>query len=307
MSLRKALVTLVCTLSALMVHAQAREGTFTNAGLTLHYTVRGSGTPVVLLSGGPGHEAAYLEPVAEMLASEHTTILLEQRGTGRSIPPELNATTVNEDLLVSDLDALRKSLGYKKWTLLGHSFGTFTAMRYVMAHPGETQSLVFLATCPPRSEDDHFFDNLASRMSPESRKKLTELRAQEKTATPEELTALQTQEKTIGVEPFFFDTSHAKAFIDIPPDPDTYHQVNVLLFKEYSHFDFTTQLRNVHVPVLILQGRQDPLDLEMAGRTRDAIPGAKLVVLERCGHFAWLEAPDQLRSSMLSFLHTPSN
>ncbi len=29
----------------------------------------------------------------------------------------------------------------------------------------------------------------------------------------------------------------------------------------------------------------------MASETRDAIPNAKLVILERAGHFSWLEAP----------------
>ena len=170
------------------LHAQpsAREGSFTSAGLTLHYLIQGQGTPVVLLSGGPGLEATYLQPVADMIATNHTAILLEQRGTGRSIPITLDASSVNEALLVDDLEALRASLGYKRWTLLGHSFGTFTAMHYAIAHPAQTQSLILLATAPPRSVDDHFFDNMAARSTPEAKRRLEQIKLLTKTASVED-------------------------------------------------------------------------------------------------------------------------
>jgi proline iminopeptidase len=282
--------------------SDVHEATFTNAGLTLHYTVQGQGSPVVLLSGGPGHNAAYMQPVAEMLATGHTVILLEQRGTGHSVPAAIDATTVNEALYISDLEALRHALGLQKWTLLGHSFGSYTAMRYAIEHPAETQSLVLLATTPPLFADDHLSDNVASRMGPEIKRRLAELAEREKTASPEDAKALQLEQGRLGVSAYFFDVSKADPLLALPEDRAMMHKISGLLFTEHKGFDFTADLKKLHVPTLIVQGRQDPLDLEMAARARDAIPGAKLVILERCGHFAWLEQPEQLRNAMLDFL-----
>jgi proline iminopeptidase len=255
---------------------------------------------VVLLSGGPG-------PVADMIATNHTAILLEQRGTGRSIPMTLDEITVSEALLVDDLEALRAALGYKKWTLLGHSFGTFTAMHYAIAHPAQTQSLILLATAPPRSIDDHFFDNMAARSTPEAKRRLEQIDLLKKTASVEDRKKLNEEAGMIELAPFFFDVQNSKPMLALPEPPATRSTVNRLLFKEYRQFDLTSDLRKLRIPVLILQGRQDPLDLEMAARTRDAIPGAKLIILERCGHFAWLEAADQLRHSALEFLSAQAN
>jgi proline iminopeptidase len=299
------LTALLCLVFAAQVgeaQANIREGSFTNAGLTLHYTSQGRGTPVVLLSGGPGLDPDYLQPVVEMIATEHTAILLEQRGTGRSMPTVLDSTSINEGLMIADLDALRKALGYSKWTLLGHSFGTFTAMRYAIAHPSETQALVLLATVPPRSADDHFIDNYTSRFAPATLHRLHEIDEALKSASPEEQKKLKLEEQKLATPPYFFNVENAKPLLSQPGFPPTFEKVNGLLYPEMLHYDMTSGLKQLRMPVLIVQGRQDPLDLEEAGRTRDAIPGAKLVILERCGHFAWLEKADQLRNALLEFL-----
>ena len=49
--------------------APAQEGSFDSAGVQLHYTSRGTGAPVVLLSGGPGFNVDYVLPIAEFLPS----------------------------------------------------------------------------------------------------------------------------------------------------------------------------------------------------------------------------------------------
>ena len=54
----------------------------------------------------------------------------------------------------------------------------------------------------------------------------------------------------------------------------------------------------------IVQGRQDPIDPEMAAEARDAIPGAKLVLLERAGHFSWIENPTAFTAALAEFLKT---
>src|SRR5262249_39054426 len=49
---------------------------------------------------------------------------------------------------VADLDALRRALGAKTWTVDGVSYGTFVAERYALAHPSAVKALVLDSVVP---------------------------------------------------------------------------------------------------------------------------------------------------------------
>lgn len=288
-------VFLIATFAA----AQApRERSFQNAGLTLHYTIAGKGTPVVILSGGPGMDAAYMQPVADIVARHNTAILLDQRGTTGSMPAKLDASTLSPALLLSDLEALRTSLGYEKWMLLGHSAGSLTAMRYAIEHPERVQALLLLGVVPPKSDGlGRMMDNVAPRMTPEMMKQLAELEAG-KDASDAKMAA----EIRIYFAADFYDRAAAQRF-NATMTPETCHAAtSELLEKAMPTFDLTPGLAKLHIPTIIVQGRQDPLDPQMASETRDAIPGAKLVVLERAGHFSWLENTKAFTDAVEGFL-----
>lgn len=74
-----------------------------------------------------------------------------------------------------------------------------------------------------------------------------------------------------------------------------------------SRRDFRPHLRHVDVPTLVLCGRQDqitPLDCseEMAA----AVPDARLVVLEDCGHMSTLERPEAVNEALRQWLQLPN-
>ena len=282
--------------------AEETSGQFQNAGLTLHYSVIGKGSPVVVLAGGPGFDAKYMNPVCEMLAPTHQVILLQQRGTGDSTPAKEDATTVNEDLVVADVEALRQKLGADRISVLGHSFGTFTAMRYAIAHPDRVASLVLLGTLPPRSADNTSDQVMASRLPPKVLKRLGEIDAAWPKASPSERDKLGREVATLTLPGALADPKKTSeilaAFSSVQTNGETTHLLN----RATDNYDLKDQLAKLHLPVLIVQGREDFLDVKTAEKTRDAIPGAKLVVLEKCGHFAWIEAPAALQAAVIPFL-----
>ena len=186
--------------------------------------------------------------------------------------------------------------------MLGHSFGTFTALRYAIRYPRRTQSLTLLGTVPPRSLDNHFDDNVAARTSAQTKRRLAELATQGRAAPLARRDALADEVGTLLLSAYFYDPANAKPQVAAGTSLRSNAKTDVLLRRDFARYDLRRGLRALWLPVLIVQGRQDPLDLEMAGRTRNAIPGAKMVVLERCGHFAWLEAPQRLRQAVLGFL-----
>ena len=293
--------TLPLLLSLLTLAAAAQQtASFQNAGLTLHYTIAGKGTPVVILSGGPGMDAAYMQPVADIIAAHNTAILLDQRGTTGSMPATLDATTISPELYLSDLEALRTSLGYKQWIVLGHSAGALTAMRYAIDHPDHTQALILLGTVPPRSAGlSRMMDNVAVRLTPETMQQVATI-----DATNDSPDAKMAAGVRIFFAADFYDRAAAAKFA-LTMTPETCHALtSSLLQKAMPTFDLTPGLAKLHIPTLIVQGRQDPLDPEMASEARDAIPNAKLIILERAGHFSWLDNPKDFNATLEPFLAT---
>jgi len=70
-----------------------------------------------------------------------------------------------------------------------------------------------------------------------------------------------------------------------------------------SRADFRPVLRNVTCPTLLLCGRQDAITLvsfheEMAS----AVPHARFVILEECGHLSTLEKPAEVNAAMRQWL-----
>src|SRR3954470_13840449 len=91
-----------------------------------------TGTPMVLLHGGPGAGSYYLKPF-EAIGDDRPVIRYDQLGAGKST--RLTDTTLmNIPRFVEELDSLRRALAIDKWFLNGQSWGTVLALEYYKAH-----------------------------------------------------------------------------------------------------------------------------------------------------------------------------
>ncbi|GAB2541533.1 alpha/beta fold hydrolase [Brachybacterium huguangmaarense] len=135
------------------------------------------GKPFLLyLQGGPGSEAprATLEPASPpwlpCALEDFRVVMLDQRGTGRSMPVGLDLPMVlgsartfaeasdaeraehlaclRADAIVEDAEAVREALGAERWSVLGQSFGGFCALRYRSAHPGSLDRVLHTGGLP---------------------------------------------------------------------------------------------------------------------------------------------------------------
>jgi pimeloyl-ACP methyl ester carboxylesterase len=67
--------------------------------------------------------------------------------------------------------------------------------------------------------------------------------------------------------------------------------------------DSRDDLRLISCPALVLCGRQDLLTpLAMHEELAALIPGARLVVIEHCGHLSTLERPDEVNGALREWL-----
>ncbi len=67
--------------------------------------------------------------------------------------------------------------------------------------------------------------------------------------------------------------------------------------------DFRPNLANIKCPTLVLCGREDQLTpLDCSEEMAAAIPGARLEVVEECGHMSTLERPEAVNAALRAWL-----
>lgn len=278
---------------------QFQTGKIPRGGFDLYYRSLGEGQAVLLLSGGPGDDCDYLMPVASEIAKYSHAILLEQRGTGRSLPPQVDKSTMNLALSLEDFEALRKHLNVERWTIIGHSAGGILAMDYAAAYPERVDKLILLDSAPVAFEYlTAFEDNLLDRMTLEDRERL---------ATLEKMDSPQSRAEVASLEAkgLFFDRKTGEQLAG--ELSQAWHaDVGHLLGPEITApgYDLRPRLKDFNRPVLVLHGRQDPMDPWMAYQTSAAFSNSTLHFIDRAGHFPWFDQPKEFNAVLDNFLQS---
>jgi len=262
-------------------------------GTVLHYDVVGKGTPVLLLSGGPGFSPDYLRPIADKLAGKYRFILLHQRGTGKSV----DGANMQLPKLVGDLEALRKELGIEKLILAGHSFGGIMSMMYAREHPERVGALALIDSGGPTLKSVVKFNaNLESRFSDDEKAAIKEW-----TAKLQDQHAKAVFEITKAKTPAYFaDRAKAKLLIDGMNEDSFRDTVFWAIVPQMMALDLRGGLEKVKAPVLVIHGKQDPL--ETAEEVHETFAGSRLEVIDDAGHFPWLEQPERFYKVFDGFL-----
>lgn len=125
-----------------------------------------AGIPVLFLHGGPGsgcrsHHRSFFDP------QRYRAILVDQRGSGRSIPHGCIRGNTTQHLL-HDLEFVRTHLNIRNWLLFGGSWGAALALLYAQAHPERVSGLILRGSFLARKRDVNWFvRDGASRLYPE--------------------------------------------------------------------------------------------------------------------------------------------
>ena len=111
--------------------------------VSLFVEVVGHGYPLLLMHGGPGADHWTMRPFRRC-SDRFTLVFYDHRCNGRSTGAPV--TSMTWENLTADADALRQSLGFEKWAVLGHSFGGHVALEYALRYPERVSHLVLLDT-----------------------------------------------------------------------------------------------------------------------------------------------------------------
>ncbi len=269
----------------------------------------GEGRPLVVVHGGPDFDHQYLLPELDRLAAVRRLVYYDQRGRGRSFIGEVAAdVTVRSE--VEDLDAIRRALHLGSIVVLGHSWGALVAMEYALAFPASVSHLILISPAPASPDD-----------ATDLRRCLRDSRSVEQLDRMAALAASPAfQAGDVESDAAYYRIHFAAAL----RRPELVDEVVDRLRRGFSNagivaaraieehlydqtwrsadYDLLTRLGQLHVPTLIIHGDGDLIPLELARHVADAIPDARLEVLNDCGHFAYLEQPDPTFWAIAGFL-----
>lgn len=268
-------------------------------GVTLHYEIVGKGEPVVLLSGGPGFSPEYLRPIAEKLQKSYAAVLFHQRGTGRSKLAKYDAEVLDFKRLTADLDALRRELKQEKLLIVAHSFGGILSMMYAREHPNRIRALALIDSGGPTlAAVPKFNTNLEARFSADEQARVKEWSDPERMKADRKRAVLEiTKAKTAA---YFADRSKAALLIE-PMNEESFNDAVFWgVVMQMMALDVRAGLEKVKAPVLVIHGKQDPL--ESAAEVHATFPGSTLVLIDGAGHFPWLEKPSEVYGPLIAFL-----
>jgi proline iminopeptidase len=276
-------------------------------GVVLFVEERGSGSPIVVIHGGPGMDHGSLAADLAPLERRHRLIYYDQRGGGRStLPADTALLTIDHH--VEDLEALRKHLGLDKVTLLAHSFGPAIAARYAIRYPQHVERMIFLSPIPPVKGT--FFEEygaaLTKRLTDDERARGAEL--QKAFETTSDVTAVCREYWSIMTPPRVARELSASAvksdLCTAPPEAIRYGmtKTNPATFGSLGDWNWTAELARVTAPVLIVHGDEDAIPMAMVNAWVTALPNARILRLAQTAHFPHAERPAVVFPAIETFL-----
>ncbi len=293
------------TITAPQQENPLKSGYITARDGKLFYSRFGKGDPIIIVHGGPGLDQGYLLPQMLELAKDHEVIFYDQRGSGRSLEANITPAYVSSEQFTQDLDKLRLQLGFKKVVLIGHSWGGFLSMSYTIKYPDNVSSLILVGSAPADYQGQKAFSDEFNKRTQSIKHKIDPLF---NTQTLNELSKQQINGIYRDLFSVYFKNSSnvQKLTLDMSKE-SAIGGFNVLcLMLKTSYFtpdcNLMPTLRKLNVPTLLIHGNQDIIPARTAKNIQEAIPGSKIVYLNDCGHFPYIEKPDEFFSSIRSFL-----
>lgn len=263
---------------------QFEEKTIAIFGQTVHYWDVGSGPALVLLHG-LGSRKDDWQRVIEPLSHKHRVVAPDQIGFGKSDKPLLDYKI---QTYVDFLNEFLHQLKIDKATLAGESMGgwiagldAIEASKNPHLVPLDKLILVDAAGLP--------WDPSA--------------------AVPTNLNPSTLEEMRALMKSLFYDTSWLnddilRAIFTSKLSQHDGYTVRALLagFNQGAEM-INDKLGDIHVPTLVVWGRQDALlPLSTGQRYASGIAGARIVVIDKCGHVPAAEQPAEFIAAVSEFL-----
>lgn len=266
----------MCALEVEEGHALAADGR------RILYRVSGKG-PFALVMPVPWGLDSYIQTRGfSSLAFYLALVTFDPRGVGGSDPVR-SVDEFSRDTAASDAAAVADAVGLPRSVVIGHSGGGALALTYALQYPERVSHLVLLSTAAWWSDPSPL---RTERGFP---------------ATEEDMRERMREEVHRSVRhPEVF----ARAMDELLPrmrfSPERLRWIVTVGAKSY---DVRGRLHEIRVPTLIVHGREDTrVPVERAEELHRGIRRSRLVVLDDCGHWPYVEKRADFVSAVKGFL-----
>ena len=280
------------------------QGRLVDVGDTRLFVVERSveGPPLILLHGGPGLDhwsfADYLDP----LVPDVHLVLVDQRAHGMSERPPRETWTIER--MARDVADLAAALELRSYSVLGHFFGGFVALRLAVERPAGLDRLVLANTVP----SVRWLEGLDARIDalepPELRERVR-WGWDHEGGSPE-----QFRQAVEAQMPFHFADvederigEYLRRSAGGVPSPEVAEHFSA---TGYDAFDVEAALGEIDAETLLLTGRHERTCEPGASELMaERIPDAQLVVFERSAHMPFVEEHEAFVETVRRFVATP--
>ena len=256
----------------------------------IHYLEAGRGAPVILLHGSGGEGARWM-PTIQGLAPDFRVIAPDQIGWGASDKP---MTIYHGGVFAEFLARFMKEIGVPKAALIGQSMGAGVALQMAVKYPQMVERMVLVngggftsPNDPPRAgaPDWHARQIANAGTLGESREYLEKMYYNHSLITDElvehnlilRLRSAYTAESV--------QTANARGLGNLTEE----------------------EVRGIKMPTLPVWGANDKLSPPAnADKLNAAISGSRKVLIDKAGHYPFIEHQDQFNAAVREFLKPQS-
>lgn len=271
---------------------------------TLYWEESGNpdGIPVVYVHGGPGGGSSpdkrqWFDPDA------YRIILFDQRAAYRSTPVgEIRKNTTQ--LLIADMEMLRKMLGIDRWLVTGGSWGTTLSLAYGQTHPDSCLGFILRGVFLGTPYEIDFFLNGMRRFFPKAHwdfiKWLPEAERHDVLAAYEKRVIGNDADERMHAARMWFKYSEACSLLRHDPalveeaaknDQVVYGtgRLDPFYFRNHMFLEPDQLIKDIghisHLPLMIVQGGHDVIaPPEAAYLVHRAWTGSVLHIVPDAGH-----------------------
>ncbi|MCW8850314.1 MAG: alpha/beta fold hydrolase [Melioribacteraceae bacterium] len=282
-----------------------KEGYKKVNGVNHFYKIVGEGEAFVLLHGGPGSFHDELYPFFLDFAKSYKVIFYDQRGNGKSTLSIIDSTTFNEELMVEDLEELRKEFGIEKLNIIGHSWGGLLAMYYAVKYPNNLNRLILVDAAPVNTKLlIKSYEKLVSMYDP------TEWDYVQKLWNSDEYLAgdpdVHNEALRIGEGTVIANKDVIDDFMEAASFNETTAKnavaLSSLVTKIKLRIHVQDKLSNIQCPTLIISGKEDFIVEEAPLLAQQLISDSELVFIVGAGHYPHIENSGSFFNELNNFI-----
>jgi len=254
--------------------------------IRVYYEVKGKDFPLLMINGMNENLGCWDPRLIEALSNRFKLILFDNRGAGRTDVSDKEYTI---RLLADDAAHLLDALHTPKAHILGISMGGAVTQELAINHPSRVSKLVLCATTSRWTMRPEVSEIIEAMDRGCSQEELVKMYLAMPLVKEYPIELIREDPTVVHTWTAGFVKDHMDHVLQYRQRFDEHPASDMGASRQFNamrRFNSQGRLRKIGAPTLVLHGRKDFVIPPENGRIlAEAIPGAKLVVLEHSAHY----------------------